>query len=78
MDFNQMPLGLGIAYVSNRVAMDKFTDMSDDEKREYIERNRSSLSDDELESLTASLGEDAEDKPEYKNPMSMFYGPGIG
>lgn len=78
MDFNQMPLGLGIAYSANRMAMDRFTDMSDDEKREYIERNRSSLSDEELNSLTASLGEDTEDKPEHKDPFNMFFGPGIG
>lgn len=78
MDYNQMPLGLGIAYSAGRMAADRFTDMSDDEKREYIERNRSSLSDDDLKSLTESLGEDTEERPEYKDPTTMFFGPGIG
>ena len=41
MDFNQMPLELGYAMAADRLAMNQFSNMSDDEKKEYIERNRS-------------------------------------
>ncbi|MCM1263686.1 MAG: hypothetical protein NC313_13310 [Butyrivibrio sp.] len=74
-NYNNMPIGLGLAFMDNRLAEDKFYDMSDDEKKEYIERNRSSLSESDIDKLTASLGSDDDD---FGNPMSVFKGPGIG
>ncbi len=51
MDFNQMPLGFGFAYVADNMANRRFMDLSDDEKKEYIERNRSTLSKSELDRM---------------------------
>lgn len=73
-NYNNMPIGLGLAFMDNRLAEDKFYDMSDDEKKEYIERNRSNLSESDIDKLTASLGND----DDFGNPMSVFKGPGIG
>lgn len=70
MDYNQMPFGYGFAPIIDAEDKDGYTNMSDDEKREYIERNRSRLSKDELDSLTSSLGEE--------DPVSLFRGPSIG
>ena len=78
MDFNQMPLGFGFAYVADNMANRRFMDLSDDEKKEYIERNRSKLSKSELDKMTASLGQDEDDGPDPGNPASLFNGPSIG
>ena len=92
MDYNLMPLGFAYANSADRLSQDNFTNLSDDEKREYIERNRSNLSDKELDELTASLGQDARENqgkdadagmtagksPESENPYGIFRGPGIG
>lgn len=51
MDYNQLPLGIEYAFTESRMDRDKFTNMSDDEKKEYIERNRSALSKKELDEL---------------------------
>lgn len=58
MDYNQIPLNAEYAFAESQMDKDKYTNMSDDEKREYIERNRSALSKKELEKLIDSLGED--------------------
>lgn len=78
MDYNQMPFGYGFAFTGDRTPIDSYSNMSDDEKKEYIERHRSILSDKELDKLTASLGEDDDEGPDFKDPMTMFHGPGIG
>ena len=58
MDYNQLPLSLGFLGMENQIENDRFSNMSDDEKKEYIERNRSRLSDDVVDRLTASIAED--------------------
>ena len=92
MDYNLMPLGFAYANSADRLSRDDFTNLTDDEKREYIERNRGNLSDKELDELTASLGKDAKENqgkdmdagtsagknPESENPYGIFRGPGIG
>lgn len=70
MDYNQMPFGYGFAPVIDAEDKDGYSYMSDDEKREYIERHRSRLSKDELDRLTSSLGEE--------DPTTLFRGPSIG
>lgn len=77
MDFNQMPLELGYAMTADRLAMNNFFNMSDDEKKEYIERNRSILSEKELDRMTASLRDEEEDV-HLGDPTSLFRGPSIG
>lgn len=77
MDFNQMPLEVGYAMAADRLAMNNFLNMSDDEKKEYIERNRSILSEKELDRMTASL-KDEEEEVHFKDPTSLFRGPSIG
>lgn len=78
MDYNQMPFGYGFLPASDAIDSDGYSNMSDDEKREYIERHRSILSEDELDRLTASLGEDANDGSDFQDPISLFQGPSIG
>ena len=39
MDYNTLPVGLGLAFATNRAAMDRFVDMTDDEKKEFVERS---------------------------------------
>lgn len=78
MDYNQMPIGLGFAFMENRLSSDGFYNMTDDEKREYIERNRSNLSDSDIDKLTSSIGEDEDDGPDFGDMASIFRGPGIG
>ena len=58
MDYNQLPLSLGFLGMENQIEMDRFSNLSDDEKKEYIERNRSRLSDDVVDRLTASIADD--------------------
>lgn len=78
MDYNQMPIGLGLAFMENRLTADRFYDMTDDEKKEYIERNRSNLSGSDINKLKSFIGEDEDDGPDFDDPMSIFRGPGIG
>lgn len=77
MDFNQMPLGLGYAATVDNLTTDNFSNMSDDEKREYIERNRSKLSEKDLDRMTSSLNEEDENV-HFGDPTSLFRGPSIG
>lgn len=79
MDYNNLPLDLGLALTTNRAAMDRFVDMSDDEKEEFIERNRSVMSKKEIDKLVNSLAkEDEEPDLHLEDVNSIFKGPGIG
>ena len=72
MDFNRTPIELGAAFAANRLSMDSFSNMSDDEKKEYLERHRSTLSDTEIDRLTASIGQDEDDGPNFGSLPKMF------
>ena len=79
MDYNQMPLNLGLAITSNRIAMDRFVDMTDDEKSEFIERSRGMMSRDEIDQLVNSLTkEDEEPNVHLEDVKDVFKGPSIG
>lgn len=79
MDYNQMPLNLGLAITSNRLAMDRFVDMTDDEKSEFIERGRGMMSRDEIDQLVNSLvKEDEEPNVHLEDVNDVFKGPTIG
>ncbi|MDD6810373.1 MAG: hypothetical protein PUD93_00665 [Lachnospiraceae bacterium] len=78
MDYNQFPLGIEYALAANRADRDKFMSMSDDEKKEYIERNRSAMSKQELDELVESIGEEEDDGPDLEDVSGIFKGPGIG
>lgn len=79
MDYNNLPLDLGLALTTNRAAMDRFVDMSDDEKEEFIERNRSVMSRKEIDRLVDSLAkEDEEPDLHLEDVNNIFRGPGIG
>lgn len=79
MDYNQMPLDLGIAITANRAAMDKFVDMSDDEKTEFIERSRGVMSKSEIDRLVDSLvTEDETPDVHLEDVKDIFKGPSIG
>lgn len=79
MDYTNMPLGLGIAITSNRAAMDRFVDMTDDEKNEFIERGRGVMSKTELDTLVNSLvKEDEQPDVHLEDVNDIFRGPSIG
>lgn len=79
MDYNDLPIGLGLAFATNRAAMDRFVDMTDSEKEEFVERSRSVMSKSEMERLVGSLAQDDEE-PELhmEDVKDIFKGPSIG
>ena len=79
MDYNQMPLDLGLAITLNRAAMDRFVDMTDNEKSEFIERSRGAMSKTEIDRLVDSLVEEDENPNVHMDDvMNLFKGPSIG
>ncbi len=79
MDYNNLPLDLGFAITTNRAAMDRFVDMTDDEKEEFIERSRGAMSGKEIEKLVNSLAKEEEEPDLHlENVNDIFKGPGIG
>lgn len=72
MDYNQMPLSLGFLAMENQTEMDRFYNMTEDEKKEYIERNRSNLSENTIDKLTASIVEDEDDALNFDQPSELF------
>lgn len=79
MDYTNLPLSLGIAITSNRAAMDRFVDMTDDEKNDFIERGRGIMSKTEIDKLVNSLVQEDE-KPDVhlEDVKDIFKGPSIG
>lgn len=79
MDYNNMPLNLGLAIATNREAMDHFVDMTDAEKEAFIEKNKDIMSKSEMEKLVNSLTVD-EEKPDVhlEDVNNIFKGPSIG
>ena len=79
MDYNNLPLDLGFAITTNRAAMDRFVDMTDDEKEEFIERSRGAMSGKEIEKLVKSLAKEEEEPNLHLEDVNdIFKGPGIG
>ncbi len=79
MDYNNLPLDLGFAITTNRAAMDRFVDMTDDEKEEFIERSRGAMSGKEIEKLVNSLAKEEEEPNLHLEDVNdIFKGPGIG
>lgn len=79
MDYNNLPLELGLAITTNRAAMDRFVDMSDEEKEEFVERGRNAMSKSELDEMVGSLvKEDGEPDLHLEDVNNIFKGPGIG
>jgi hypothetical protein len=78
MDYNTLPVGLGLAFATNRAAMDRFVDMTDDEKKEFVERSRGIMSKKEMDSLVSSLTEDEEPDLHLEDVNQIFKGPSIG
>ncbi len=79
MDYNTLPVGLGLAFAANRTAMDRFADMADNEKEEFIERSRGVMSKKEMERLVNSLvKEDEEPDLHLEDVKNIFKGPSIG
>ncbi len=60
MDYNELPLSIGVLGLENQMKEDRFYNMTDDEKKEYLERNRSVLSKDEIERMSAAIIEEDE------------------
>ena len=79
MDYNDLPLNLGLAITTNREAMDRFVDMTDAEKEQFIERSQDTMSKSEMEKLVNSLTID-EEKPDVhlEDVNNIFKGPSTG
>ena len=79
MDYNNLQLDLGLAITTNRAAMDRFVDLTDDEKEEFIERSRGVMSQSEIDRLVGSLArEDENPDLHFENVNNIFKGPGVG
>lgn len=79
MDYNNLPLDLGLAITTNRAAMNRFVDLTDDEKEEFIERSRGVMSQSEIDRLVGSLArEDENPDLHFENVNNIFKGPGVG
>ena len=79
MDYNNLPLDLGLAITTNRAAMDRFVDLTDDEKEEFIDRSRGVMSQSEIDRLVGSLArEDENPDLHFENVNNIFKGPGVG
>ncbi|MBD5488470.1 MAG: hypothetical protein HDR13_06695 [Lachnospiraceae bacterium] len=79
MDYNNIPLSLGMAITSNKAAMDRFVDMTEAEKEAFIDRSRDAMSREEMEKLVNTLTED-EERPDVhlEDVNNIFKGPSIG
>lgn len=79
MDYNNIPLSLGMAITTNKAAMDRFVDMTEAEKEAFIGRSRDDMSREEMEKLVNTLTED-EEKPDVhlEDVNDIFKGPSIG
>lgn len=79
MDYNNIPLSLGMAITANQAAMDRFVDMTEAEKEAFIDRSRDVMSREEMEKLVNTLSED-EEKPDVhlEDVNDIFKGPSIG
>ena len=79
MDYNTLPIGLGLAFANNQLAMDRFVDMTDEEKEEFVERSRSAMSEKDMDRLVASLvKEDEKPNLHLEDVNQIFKGPSIG
>jgi len=79
MDYNTLPVGLGLAFATNRAAMERFAGMTDNEKEEFIERSRGVMSKKEMERLVNSLvKEDEEPDLHLEDVKNIFKGPSVG
>ncbi|MDE7130642.1 MAG: hypothetical protein K2O65_02430 [Lachnospiraceae bacterium] len=79
MDYNNIPLSLGMAITTNQAAMDRFVDMTEAEKEAFIDRSRDVMSKEEMEKLVNTLTED-EERPDVhlEDVNDIFKGPSIG
>lgn len=73
MDFQQLPIGLGLSLAMNQRAMDRFANMTEAEKEQAIAKSRKVKSKKEMDRIVSSLAED--DDEELRN---LFGGPFIG
>ena len=74
MDYNNFEglyLDLGFVAMDNLMKKDRFSNMTTDEKKEYIERNRSVLSEDTIDRMEASIVEE-DDVPDLDKPSGTF------
>ncbi|MBD5525920.1 MAG: hypothetical protein HDR04_16175 [Lachnospiraceae bacterium] len=79
MDYNNIPLSLGMAITANQAAMDRFVDMTEAEKEAFIDRSRDVMSREEMEKLVNTLAEDEEKTDVHLEDVNdIFKGPSIG
>lgn len=79
MDYNTLPVGLGLAFAANQEAMNRFVDMTDEEKEEFIERSRGVMSRKDMDRLVGSLVKEDKKPDLYLDDVKdLFKGPSIG
>ena len=55
MDFNQVPIGFGLALSSNTAAMNHYSHLTEDQKQAILNKAHNVRSEEEMYSLVASL-----------------------
>ena len=73
MDFQQLPIGLGLSLAMNQRAMDRFANMTEAEKEQAIAQSRRVKSKREMDRIVSSLAEDDDEAL-----RDLFGGPLIG
>lgn len=77
MDFNGLPLGMGMGLAMNAKAMEGYAKMSEAEKEDMILKCRDAKSKSEMQRIIDSVAGD-EEKDGGTLPDDLFQGPGIG
>lgn len=72
MDYQQLPIALGLSLAMNKKAMDRFSSMTEAEKEQMIATSKNIKSKSEMDSILNSLAADEE-----LRLRSMFDGPGF-
>ena len=72
MDYQQIPIGLGLSLAMNEKAMHRYANMTEAEKEKAIAMSKQVKSKREMDRIVSSLAEDDDDV------LNSFFGPGIG
>ena len=55
MDFSQVPVGFGLALASNTAAMNRYAHLSEDKRRDILNKAHNATSEEDMYALVASI-----------------------
>lgn len=55
MDYSQVPVGFGLALASNTAAMNRYAHLSEDKRREVLDKAHNAKSEEDMYALVASI-----------------------